>query len=157
MNVRHFFLLILIFPVLLSAQKVEVINFEDLQPELQKQDDTVRVINFWATWCVPCVQEMPGFVKASEKYQVRKVKFLYVSLDFPKDMEEQVLPFIEKYGMKGKVVLLDDPDANTWINKVDHSWSGAIPATLIYRADDRNFVEGSVGYDKLTGIIDELL
>ncbi len=157
MSGKPFLLLILIVPVLLSAQEIEIVDFETLQPELQKYDDTVRIVNFWATWCVPCVQEMPYFIKASEKYQNKKVKFLFVSLDFPKNLESQVIPFIRKRKIKDKVILLDDPDANSWINQVDSSWSGAIPATLVYRGNKRSFVEGSIDYEELIKMIEPKL
>ncbi|MCF8328571.1 MAG: TlpA family protein disulfide reductase [Bacteroidales bacterium] len=141
----------------LSAQNISVVEFEDIEKEFQKNDDTVRVINFWATWCVPCVEEMPYFVEAETKFGSEKVKFLYISLDLPKNIENKVVPFVDKQGMQGGVVLLDDPDANTWINKVDPSWSGAIPATVIYKGDNKYFIEGSITLNEIDNQISQRL
>ncbi|MGM0613012.1 MAG: TlpA family protein disulfide reductase [Bacteroidota bacterium] len=141
----------------LSAQDMAVVEFEDIEKEFQKNDDTVRVINFWATWCVPCVEEMPYFVEAEKKFSDDKVKFLYISLDLPKNIKNKVVPFIDKQGLQGDVVLLDDPDANTWINKVDSSWSGAIPATVIYKGNNKYFIEGSITLNEIDNQISQRL
>ncbi len=156
MNITLPAIVLLFFSLSLSAQ-VEMIGFEDLRPELEKEDDTVRVINFWATWCAPCVKEMPYFVKAHEKYRDQKVKFLLVNLDMPSNLEELVLPFMERFNIQAKVVLLDDPDANRWIPVVDQRWTGAIPATVIYKRNLRTFVEGTLTFEELDGYISDKL
>lgn len=146
-----------LFSAPLKAQKIEVMDFEQLQPELQKQDDTVRVINFWATWCIPCVEEMPYFVSIQKQYQHEKVKILLVSLDFPSNIESRVIPFIKKHNITSEVVLLDDPDANAWINKVNSDWSGALPATIIYKKENRTFMEGGITREQLQKYINQIL
>lgn len=124
-------------------------SFSALEHFLKKDNDTTYVVNFWATWCVPCVEELPSFEKLNATYKDKKVKVLLVSIDFPKMAESKLLPFIKKNNLKSDVVLLNDPDANSWINKVDSTWSGAIPATLIYKKDKRNFYEKSFTYEEL--------
>lgn len=131
------------------SKKIPSINFDALQPFLNKNNDTTYIINFWATWCKPCVKELPAFEKINTLYKAKKVKVLLVSLDFPKQLESKVIPFVEDRKIKSQVVLLKDPDANSWIPKVDESWSGAIPATLIYNADNRKFYERSFTYKEL--------
>ena len=133
---------------------IKVTDFEGLQPLLTKSNDTTYVINFWATWCQPCVEELPGFLKAVSEMKAEKVRFLFVSLDFPGQLDTRLKPFVNKHGMKDMVVLLDDPDSNRWIGKVDTQWSGAIPATLIYKGDDRNFYEKSLSHKDLINIIE---
>ncbi|MFW6020213.1 MAG: TlpA family protein disulfide reductase [Bacteroidales bacterium] len=139
----------LLFSSYVSSQNIQVVDFDDIEQQFQKNDDSVRVINFWATWCVPCVEEMPYFVEAENKYSEAKVKFIFVSLDLPNNIENKVIPFVKDQGMQGEVILLDDPDANSWINKVDSTWSGAIPATVIYKGNDKFFVEGAVTSKKI--------
>ena len=118
--------------------KVVSLNFEELQKKyFQNKNDTTYVINFWATWCKPCVKELPYFEKIAWDYSDKNVKVLLVSLDFPDKIESQVIPFMEKNNIKSEVVLLDDPDANSWIPKVSPDWSGAIPATVIYKNEKR--------------------
>lgn len=123
--------------------KLKSFNFDGLQPYLNQKNDTVYVINFWATWCVPCVKELPHFEKLNQKYKDGRFKMLLVSLDFPKMAESRVIPFIKNKKLQAEVVLLNDPDANSWIEKVAQEWSGAIPATVIYRNGRRKFYEQS--------------
>jgi thiol-disulfide isomerase/thioredoxin len=123
--------------------KLKSYNFDGLQPYLNQKNDTVYVINFWATWCVPCVKELPYFEKLNQKYKSGKFKMILVSLDFPKMIESRVIPFIINKNLQAEVVVLNDPDANTWIEKVAKEWSGAIPATIIYKNDKRKFYEQS--------------
>ena len=68
-------------------------NFEELAFIFQQQNDTTYVINFWSTWCAPCVKELPYFEQVNQKYTNRKVKVILVSLDFPKQLETKLKPF----------------------------------------------------------------
>jgi thiol-disulfide isomerase/thioredoxin len=122
---------------------VESYDFESLEPLFKQQNDTTYVINFWATWCIPCVEELPHFEKMNQKYASQKFKMILVSLDFPKMVESRVLPFVRKKKLQAEVVLLNDPNANEWIYKVSKEWSGAIPATVIYRNSEWKFFEKS--------------
>ena len=123
--------------------KVPILDFNALEPLLHKNNDTTYVVNFWATWCKPCVEELPYFEQLTTTYQGKKVKVLLVSLDFSKQIESKLLPFVAKHKLKSEVLVLVDNDSNTWIPKVSPEWSGAIPATIVYRADKRAFYEQS--------------
>lgn len=128
---------------------VKAYDFDKLEYFLTQKNDTTYVVNFWATWCVPCVEELPHFEKLNEKYKKDKVKVMLVSLDMYKMVESRLLPFIKEKQLKSDVVYLRDPDQNTWLPKVDSTWSGALPATLIYNKDKRKFYEKSFTYDEL--------
>ena len=133
-----------------NSKKVVSLNFEELEQQyLQKKNDSIYIINFWATWCKPCIKELPAFEKLASNYSDKKVKLLLVSLDFPDKLESQVIPFIERNNIQSEVVLLDDADANSWIPKVSPQWSGAIPATIIYKKDNRKFYEQSFTFEEL--------
>ena len=129
------------------------LNFEQLEPRLTTDSDSVYLVNFWATWCVPCVKELPEFEKINELYSHRQVKVLLVSLDNPRHMESRLIPFIEQHNLKSEIVLLDDPGSNRWIPNVDDSWSGAIPATIIFTKDSRSFYEQAFTFDELESIV----
>jgi len=129
--------------------KLKSYTFDGLQPYLNQKNDTVYVINFWATWCVPCIKELPHFEKLNQKYKSGKFKMILVSLDFPKMIESRVIPFIQNKNLQAEVLVLNDPDANTWIEKVAKEWSGAIPATVIYKNDKQKFYEQSFTEEEL--------
>lgn len=146
---------------LLSSFTVEhqprVLSFDDFEPHLHFSNDTTYLVNFWASWCNPCVEELPAFERIGKEYKDENVKVLLVSLDFPKQIETRLLPFMEKNAIGSEVLVLNDPDANKWIDKVDPSWSGSIPATLIYNNESRLFHEGSYSYDELKEIVEQKL
>ncbi len=105
---------------------------------LLQEGSKTYVVNFWATWCAPCIKELPYF-EALNKNQ--NIDVLLVSLDFPQHKESRLLPFIKKNQLQSKVVHLDDTNENFWINAIDTTWSGAIPATIIYNNQKRGFYE----------------
>lgn len=134
-----------------SAKEItlDVYDFEGLEKLLYTQSNKTFVVNFWATWCKPCVKELPYFEQLRANYQDKNVELLLVSLDFPNKYESQLKPFIKEHNIQSKVVALDDPDMNTWIPKVDENWTGAIPATIIFNKNKRKFFEQSFTYETL--------
>jgi thiol-disulfide isomerase/thioredoxin len=114
------------------AQNVAVIKFPELQKRLERPTDTTYVVNFWATWCGPCVKELPNFEQLRVANAGKKVKVLLVSLDYASQLDKKVMPFVKQRGLKAEVLLLNEPDPNEWISKVDAKWSGALPFTLIF-------------------------
>lgn len=140
-----------------KEQNIKVVNFQQLQPLLQLENDTIYVVNFWATWCAPCIKEIPYFEQLGKKYRDKNVKVLMVSLDFPNQLETRLITFIEKEKMENEVVLLDDPRSNHWIPLVDKDWTGAIPATLIYGREFRSFYQQEFTFSELEEIVLPLL
>jgi thiol-disulfide isomerase/thioredoxin len=113
------------------AQQASVVKFDELAKMMSRQNDTTYIFNFFATWCEPCVEEFPSFQRFSNTYANKKIRLVFVSLDFKKDYKKRLLPFLKKYHVKNETVLLDEPDYNSWIDKVDSTWDGNLPATLV--------------------------
>jgi thiol-disulfide isomerase/thioredoxin len=128
---------------------IPVFDYKGFEPIISQSDGKTYVINFWATWCKPCVEEIPGFVKYLKESKSDSVEMIFVSLDFRSNIQSSVIPFIRAKGMTGHVLVLSDPNANDWIDRIDPNWSGAIPSTLIFRNGKRSFYEGSMTYEKL--------
>ena len=132
-----------------SEYQLDVYNFNEFESFLTKKDDKIYVVNFWATWCAPCIKELPYFEELNSAYKDKDVEVLLVSLDFPRQYEKKLIPFIENKKLKSKVIALDDPKMNDWIPKVDEDWSGAIPATIIYNKEKSEFYERSFNFEEL--------
>ncbi len=142
------------FPVYMS--------YGEFEPHLQQSNDTTYVVNFWATWCQPCVQELPFFEKlitatAAPEWADKPVKVLLVSMDFPKDIQRKLVPFVAKRNLQRHVVALGDLDYDKWIGKVSEEWDGAIPFTLIYNKKERLAKSGELsGYEELVKLVEEI-
>lgn len=116
----------------LQAQKIEKIGIPELEKILASPADELHVVNFWATWCPPCVTELPHFEKLSKEYKGKGVRFILISLDFPSQIETKLIPFLEKNKITAEVKVMTNLDYNSWIDKVDSGWQGNIPVTLFF-------------------------
>jgi len=143
----------------LSGQTFSIIKFPQLQKMLEKENDTLYIFNFWATWCAPCVKEFPDFQKAAIKFSDKKIKFFFISLDFKKNHTSTLTPFLNKNKVKNDVYLLDETDYNSWIDKIDPAWSGALPTTLILNNAKRirTLYPNELTYEELVKIITSLI
>jgi thiol-disulfide isomerase/thioredoxin len=143
MRILIIFLVLSFFTLKVNAQIKVYETFNEFEKDilLPTNNDTSYIVNFWATWCVPCVKELPYFEELNIKYANKKVKICLVSLDFPDQVDTRVIPFLEKKNIKNNVVLLADSKTNVWIDKVDPSWSGSIPITLFLKGETKSFYE----------------
>ena len=151
--------LLIIFSFLRSShQPPPVLKVDELVKRYTNTSDTTYIVNFWATWCQPCVKELPDFEKVNEAYKNKKVKVILVSIDFVADYDSKLVRFVKKNKIQSEVLLLDETKANVFIDKIDARWSGSIPATMIVNNSlkYKEFFEKSVSYDFLAGKIYEL-
>ncbi len=142
----------------ICAQQPRIVKWDVVQQLLSQRSDTTYVVNFWATWCKPCVAEIPSFQKIHQHYAQQKIRVVLVSVDFAKEFRTRVVPFAQKMNIESLVLLLNEPDANAWINKIDPGWSGAVPATLIFnnRLGRRTFSESLLTYADIEQKITEI-
>lgn len=142
---------ILLISLHINAQKAGLIRLDDLEKRISNGKDTFYVINYWATWCAPCIKELPYFDQLQKANKNKPVKVLLVSLDFPSQYKKKVIPFIEKRKLTSEVFLLNETDQQAYIDRISPQWSGALPATsFINRAKDTaQFFEQEFSYKKL--------
>ena len=152
---KHFILILAIaFVGKVSAQQnVKMVAFDEVRNLMNRNTDTTYVINFWATWCNPCVHELPNFLKLDSIYKNSKVKVYLVSLDAPKEIETRLKPFVKKNHIQTSVWLLKAPDS--WIDDVDSSWDGTIPCTLVLNNEYkmRKFTEKELSMEALNNMV----
>jgi len=133
---------VFLLPCLLSGQTLQVFDsFSQLEERIQQAGSSPLVINFWATWCGPCIEELPCFDELYRNHADQGFEILMVTLDFKSRIEPAVMPFLKKWDPKQEIILLADPDADNWIQKVHPTWGGAIPATVVVCGDQRAIAE----------------
>ncbi|GGE37129.1 TlpA family protein disulfide reductase [Psychroflexus planctonicus] len=131
-----------------TEERIPIMDYDEFKPMIQVSGDKkLHVFNFWATWCKPCVEELPYFEELNQKYD--EVEVTLVSLDFPNKLSSQVVPFANKHQLVSNIVLLDDTRSHFWIPDVDENWSGAIPATLMFSKNEKVFFEKAFTFEEL--------
>ncbi len=142
----------------LSRAQIAHYSAEDIVRRCSSKD-TVYIVNFWATWCAPCVGELPEFNRIKDKYADKAVKVLLVSLDFPADNSYKLEGFLKRKNVTPEVVWLSDTNPNVFIPKIDNSWGGSIPATVIVQSGKqfKKFIEGTVTEREVSAIVKKLL
>ena len=139
----------------IRAQQIRVIKYDELEGIIHSNSTSIQVINFWATWCGPCVKELPLFEKLNGEN--KSIKITLINLDFA-DKLDKVRSFVDRKKMRAEVLLLDEIDYNQWIDKVDKHWGGAIPATLVINPQNgkRKFIERELEEGELEKLIEEV-
>jgi thiol-disulfide isomerase/thioredoxin len=130
------------------TQEIRKIKITELEKTI-RESKTPLIVSFWATFCIPCVQEIPYFQESVKKHEKDSVKLLLVSLDLHEDYA-RIKPFAAKKKLTAPIVWLNETNADYFCPKVDSSWSGAIPATLFInnKTGYRKFYEEEIKEDK---------
>jgi thiol-disulfide isomerase/thioredoxin len=134
-----------------------IVKVKEVEKILKTPSDQIQVVNFWATWCGPCIKEMPLFENLGK--QRSDIKVTLVSLDLDLDADpEKVFKFVERKAIQSTVLILDETDPNSWINKIDKKWSGSLPATLVVntKTGKRTFAGKELKEGELETMIDSV-
>lgn len=139
-----------------TAFAQESISLLQLKKELSS-GSKVKVINFWATWCAPCVKEIPLFEKYRQEHD--NIDMLLVSMDYDLDPNpDKVKMFVQRKKLQSRVLILTEANPTEWIDQIDKDWSGALPATLVINPQTakRKLIEGEIKEGELEKIIETL-
>jgi len=144
---------------LTKAQSVASITVDQLEQYLDTCSKKVMVVNFWATFCKPCVAELPHFIDVSGQFKTNEVGLLMISVDGPEMYPRKLKKFIRNHHFKGHFAWLNESDASYFCPKIDPSWSGSIPATLMVNIPKkkRHFLESEMSAEELKLNISSLL
>lgn len=155
---KYLVLFLLFFTFSFAKAQVKLLTLNELEKRFESGKDTVYVVNFWATWCAPCVAELPNFEKVTQMSAKQPIKVILVSLDFKSKLKSAVIPFVKKHRIQSEVFVINEPDQQVFIDRVDRTWSGAIPATLFIKnkGNSRVFKEKELTYTELVATIANL-
>lgn len=131
------------------SQEVKSIKADELEKVIQ-ESKTPLIINIWATWCQPCIEELPYFMQEYNKHK-DSLQLILVSLDFTESFPDKISSFAKKRKITAPIVWLNETNADYFCPKIDSSWSGAIPATLFIsnKTGYRKFVEEQLSHEEL--------
>lgn len=150
-------LLIGIASAAFSQNNIPKWKITDVEKYMNSGKDEVLVINFWATFCKPCVTEIPSFIETTSRYKDQGVKLLLVSLDLPSFYPKKIADFAKKQHWNANIVWLDETNADYFCPKIDAKWSGSIPATLIInpKTGYRKFFEEEMEKEQFEAAVKE--
>ncbi len=154
-----FWSLLFLFSISIAAQAQEISdkNFALFYKQDIAKSKGILVVNFWATWCKPCVEELPYFERIFQEMKSDSFNVCLANLDFNSKYKSSATDFVNKKSIQSKVVHINDSDPNEWINKVDLTWSGAIPATVIFLNGSKVFFkEGEMTYEEISSVISKI-
>ncbi|QCK13744.1 TlpA family protein disulfide reductase [Mangrovivirga cuniculi] len=152
---RNIYILIFMvsFGFIAKSQSVEKITIDELENLMDQESNKVLIFNFWATWCKPCIKEIPAFEELNEDGMV---SVHLVSIDFKNQFEKRVVPFVEDRNLNSRVFFLAEENPNNWMPRISNEWSGAIPATLFIYKEKKYFEEKEFTLDELNEYINKI-
>ena len=141
-----------------GAQSIPKWKVSDLQEAIRDAEQPT-VFNFWATFCKPCIEEIPYFQQLVKKYDSAGVKLVLVSLDFSENYPKKIADFAAKRKFTAPIKFLDETNADVFCPAVDSSWSGVLPATLFVnnKTGFRKFHEEQISKEQLEKEILEMI
>ncbi|MBD1395026.1 TlpA disulfide reductase family protein [Mucilaginibacter glaciei] len=145
----------LLLSLQLRAQQVKLLTVSQLESRIKQGKDTIYVINFWATWCKPCVKELPEFEKFKTSVKGKPVKVILISTDLKSKLLSNVQPFVKAHQLTGEIYLLNEAP-NSYTEKISADWSGALPGTLIVKGSKKKFHEGAYTYEELVTAVKQV-
>ena len=141
----------------LNAQEIKKVKADAVVKMIETSSNPL-IINFWATWCRPCVNELNYFEKVVDKFKDKNVELVLISVDYPEDYE-RVASFVKTRGYKVKVYWLDEQETSVIQSKIDGGFEGVIPASIfINKATKyRTFHSGQLTESTLKKEIEKLI
>ncbi|MGE0129201.1 MAG: TlpA family protein disulfide reductase [Blastocatellales bacterium] len=144
---------------LLNPKTVEATSADEFRQLIAHQRGNVILVNFWATWCAPCVKEIPEIVKLQEKYKERGLRVIAVSMDEPEELETSVRPFVKKRFPNFISYLCKESDHDKFASVIDPAWAEILPTNFLLDRDGKlkATLTGGKSYEEFEAAITPLL
>lgn len=159
MRIRSLLLFLILWPGLrMEAQDIRRVKIAELD-QLIRQTTHPVIVNFWATWCKPCVEELPSLIREMKAHKEDSLQLILVSLDDKETYPAKLKAFIQERNYEGRFLWLDETNADLFCPVIDTAWSGAIPATLFLhkKTNYRKFVESKLSDESIKQLLNEML
>lgn len=139
-----------------AKDAISTAGIKDLQKLIKERKDKILVLNVWATWCIPCKEEMPDLNKLAEKN--KNIEVVGLSIDYPDEIESKIKPFLKKQPVKFRILVNTETSDEKLINFLSPAWGGAIPATFIYDTKGKlqAVLEGKKSYEEFEAALKKL-
>lgn len=153
------FFFLLSYSTISISQTVTPITEILLDSLISNRNGNILLLNIWATWCEPCKEEFPDLIKLSSEYKNKKVQIVTISVDYPDEVTEKIIPFLNSSPVPFTTYVADFPSQDSLINKFNPEWSGAVPATIIFDSNgiQRKFLLGKQSFQQFKNDVDDLL
>ena len=119
------------------SERLTPVGIEELAALLEAHRGQVVLVNFWATWCRPCLKEIPELTALEARLGVRGFVLLPVSLDEPADREAVVRPFLDKWFPGFRSYIRTTPDMDSLVSVVDRAWNEVLPTSYVLDREGR--------------------
>ena len=138
-------------------RRVVPINEQALRQLIHERTGRVLLLNIWATWCKPCVEEFPELIKLRQTCRDSLVDIVAISVDYPDEVDSKIIPFLDTLGVPFTVFVADFSKPEDFIRSLDPSWSGAVPATFVFdrHGKERTFLLGRKNYEIFKRVVEE--
>ena len=153
--VLAFIFLLILSNISLPQDVRKVSSLNQIDSLKSSYDGNVILVNFWASWCKPCVEEFPDLLKLRNDFSGKGLKIVFISLDFPEDINTKLIPFLKKNNVDFTTFQCNFKNTEDLMDYFDKKWDGAIPATFIFDRKGvlRSKIVGSKSYDFYQGEI----
>jgi thiol-disulfide isomerase/thioredoxin len=155
---RIFFFPLLLLSFAAFSQEIKKIKITDLAKTIA-ETKTPLIVNFWATYCLPCMHEIPYFQETVKKYEQEGLTIIFVSLDLREAYPAKISSTAKKLKLAYPIAWLDETDADYFCPLIDKSWSGGLPSTLFINPKNnyRKFVEDELTREKFEKVVGEMM
>ncbi len=142
-----------------TSFSVDILDEAGFQKLILDRNGKFLFINVWATWCIPCREEFPDLIKLANIYQSKQIEFIGLSADYPDEIELKILPFLKEFDLNFKIYVQKFKSEQDFINRLNESWSGALPASFIYNPNGVQlaFLNGKKSFSEFQEAIEKHL